>query len=100
MAVNKSDKYFTPINIVDHVIKKTIEIIGVENITEIIESSAGKGVFIEPLKKAFPNITQHYYELIPESNGHPEIVKMNFMRLMLTYLRNTHQNLKLKKSKK
>ena len=82
MSVNRLDKYYTPQHIVDLTIQKTKEIIGEQNITEIIECAAGDGAFIESLKKAFPNIPQRYYDLYPE---HPEIVKYDYKKLMLSY---------------
>ena len=38
-----NDKYYTPIDLAKKCIDKTFEIIGKENITEIIEHSAGNG---------------------------------------------------------
>ena len=84
MAVNGNDKYYTPDWLVEHTIKKAIEIIGIENITEIVEPSAGDGAFIEPLKKAFPNIKQIYYDTKPE---HPEVIKQDYRRAFLSYKR-------------
>jgi len=72
MAVNTKDKYYTPDWLVEHTIKKAIEIIGKENIREIVEPSAGDGAFIESLKKAFPDLKQRYYDLYPE---HPEVTE-------------------------
>ena len=82
MAVNTKDKYYTPDWLVEHTIKKAIEIIGKENIREIVEPSAGDGVFIEPLKKAFPDLKQRYYDLYPE---HPEVIEQNYKEIRLTY---------------
>ena len=39
------DKYYTPIDIAKYCIDKTYEIIGRENIIEVIEPSAGDGSF-------------------------------------------------------
>lgn len=44
MRIEK-DKYYTPIEIAKRCFDKTIEIIGYNNITEIIEPSAGDGSF-------------------------------------------------------
>jgi hypothetical protein len=82
MAVNLRDKYYTPDYLVQHTINKAIEIIGKENITDIVEPSAGDGAFIEELKKAFPDIPQHYYDLHPE---HPEVKKYDYKKLLLSY---------------
>lgn len=39
----KNDKYYTPKDLAKYLINKTIEIIGTNNITDIIEPSAGNG---------------------------------------------------------
>ena len=39
------DKYYTPKELAKYCINKTYEVIGKENITEIIEPSAGSGSF-------------------------------------------------------
>lgn len=44
---NRLDKYYTPKGIAKHCYDKVLEIIGKENITEIIEPSAGAGVFLD-----------------------------------------------------
>ena len=82
MAVNTKDKYYTPEWLVIHTIKKAIEVIGKENITEIVEPSAGDGAFIDELKKAFPKLKHRYYDLYPE---HPEVVEQNYKEVRLTY---------------
>lgn len=41
------DKYYTPLEIAEHCYNKAIEVIGRENISEIIEPSAGQGVFLD-----------------------------------------------------
>jgi len=61
MAVNSLDKYYTPDNLVKYHIKKTIEIIGLENITDIVEGSAGDGAYIEPLREAFSGHNIEFY---------------------------------------
>ena len=82
MAVNTKDKYFTPDWLVEHTIKKAIEIIGKDNITDIVEPSAGDGAFIRALKNAFPDTPQRYYDLYPE---HPEVVRYDYKKLKLSY---------------
>ena len=81
MAVNTKDKYFTPDWLVEHTIKKAIEIIGKDNITDIVEPSAGDGAFIRALKNAFPDTPQRYYDLYPE---HPEVVRYDYKKLKLS----------------
>ena len=45
MAKIINDKYYTPIELAKYCIDKTYKIIGRENITDIIEPSAGNGSF-------------------------------------------------------
>lgn len=82
MAVNEKDKYYTPDWLVKHTIKKAIEIIGKDNITEVVEPSAGDGAFIEQLKRNFNGIPHHYYDTSPE---HPEITKQDYKTVRLSY---------------
>ena len=44
------DKYYTPIDLAKTLIGKTIEIIGKENIKEVIEPSAASGAFSKQLE--------------------------------------------------
>lgn len=84
MAVNTKDKYYTPEWLVKHTVKKAVEIIGKENITDIIEPSAGDGAFIEELDKLAKElgINVEYYDLYP---SHPRIVKMDYKKLIKSY---------------
>jgi hypothetical protein len=82
MAVNTKDKYYTPEWLVNHTIRKAIEIIGKENITEVVEPSAGDGAFLEALKSNFNNIPLKFYDLYPE---HPEVMKMDYKKVLLSY---------------
>ena len=41
------DKYYTPKSLAEYCYQKVIEIIGKENISDIIEPSAGQGVFLD-----------------------------------------------------
>jgi len=84
MAVNTKDKYYSPDWLVEHTIKKAIEILGYDNISDIIEPSAGDGAFIEMLKKYFPDKLQYYYDLYPE---HPEVKEQDFKELRKSYKR-------------
>ena len=49
MAKIENDKYYTPVDLAKYCIGKTFEIIGKENITDIIEPSAGNGSFSNQL---------------------------------------------------
>ena len=82
--VNENNKYYTPAWLCEHTIKKAIEIIGIENITEIVESSAGDGTFITFIKEYFPNIIHRFYDILPE---HPEIIQQDYKTVRLSYKR-------------
>ena len=84
MTVNTKDKYYTPEWLVKHTVKKAVEIIGKENITDIIEPSAGDGAFIEELDKLANELGVNvgYYDLYP---SHPRIVKMDYKKLIKSY---------------
>lgn len=70
------DKYYTPNDIVDECIKLTYNIIGIENITEIIEPSAGNGAFSNKIKDCIA------YDIEPDSDN---IIKQNFLELNLEH---------------
>ena len=70
------DKYYTPEITAQHCIDKTYEIIGKENISEIIEPSAGNGSF----SKHIPNCIS--YDIEPE---HTSIIKQDYLKLKLPY---------------
>ena len=75
MAKIDNDKYYTPIDLAIYCINKTYEIIGKENITEIIEPSAGNGSFSNQLNCIA-------YDLYPEKNN---IIQQDFLELDLDY---------------
>ena len=77
MAKIKNDKYYTPPELAEYCIKKTFEIIGEKNISEIIEPSAGNGVFSEKIPSHFA------YDIEPE---HENIIKQDFLQLSISYL--------------
>lgn len=70
------DKYYTPIELAKYCIDKTYEIIGKENITEIIEPSAGCGNF----SLQIPNCIA--YDIEPE---HESIINKDFFEVNLPY---------------
>lgn len=70
-----NDKYYTDINIAKYCIEKTFEIIGKQNITYIIEPSAGNGSFSLQLNC-------DAYDIVPE---HDSIIKQNYLELDLPY---------------
>lgn len=75
MAKIELDKYYTSVNLAKYCIDKTFEIIGKENITDIIEPSAGNGSFSNQLKCVA-------YDIEPE---HKSIIKQDYLKLELEY---------------
>lgn len=76
------DKYYTPQELADYCVQKVIEIIGKENITELIESSAGNGVFLNSFEKLLPDVPYLAYDIEPEDN---RIMKQDYLSLDLEY---------------
>jgi len=70
------DKYYTPKDIVEECINLTYDTLGLENITEIIEPSAGNGAFSMNLEGCVA------YDIEPEGDG---IIKQDFLELDLEY---------------
>lgn len=64
MAKIANDKYYTPQHIVDLVIQRTKEVIGLDNITEFIEPGAGNGAFLDKLYELGKPV--YAYDLCPE----------------------------------
>lgn len=79
MSKIKNDKYYTSPELAEYIVDKTKEIIGEENITEYLESSAGNGVFLDYLP---PNILA--YDIEPEDNLN-RIIKQDYLILDLEY---------------
>ena len=75
MAKIELDKYYTPVNLAKYCIDKTFEIIGKENITDIIEPSAGNGSFSNQLECIA-------YDIDAE---HKSIIKQDYLKLELEY---------------
>lgn len=75
MAKIDMDKYYTPDHIVDHCIARVGEIIGFDNVTHIVEPSAGAGAF--SLK-----LDCDAYDLEPE---HESVARQDFLELDLGY---------------
>lgn len=70
------DKYYTPKELAKYCIDKTYEVIGIDNITEVIEPSAGSGSF----SLQIPNCIA--YDIEPE---HKSIIEQDFLKLDLAY---------------
>ena len=75
----KNDKYYTSKELAEYVVDKTKEIIGEENITEYLESSAGNGVFLDYLNKPYLA-----YDIEPEDDK-DRIIKQDYLELDLEY---------------
>ncbi len=71
------DKYYTSPDLAKHIVDKTKEIIGEDNITEYIEPSAGEGVFLDYLDKPYLA-----YDIEPEDD---RIIKQDYLKLELEY---------------
>jgi hypothetical protein len=70
-----NDKYYTSKELSKYCIDKTFQIIGKENITEIIEPSAGNGSFSDQIECIA-------YDIEPESDY---IIKQDFLQLDIEY---------------
>lgn len=80
MAKITNDKYYTSNEVVEkcwNIIKETIDL---NEVTEIIESSAGNGAWIDKIKET--GIPYKLYDIEPE---HPEIEKQDFLELDMDY---------------
>ena len=74
------DKYYTSEEVVNkcwEILKETIDF---NEITEIIESSAGAGAWLEKIKET--GIDYKAYDILPE---HPEVIEQDFLELDLDY---------------
>jgi len=74
----ENDKYYTPKDLAKRLIDKTYEIIGEENISEVIEPSAGNGSF----SLQIPSVCWAY-DIEPE---HESVIKQDFLTLDCGYL--------------
>jgi hypothetical protein len=74
----ENDKYYTPRELAKYCIDKTYEIIGEENISEVIEPSAGNGSFSEQI----PTVCWAY-DIDPDDEC---ILKADYLDLDITYL--------------
>lgn len=76
------DKYYTSQNIAKHCYNLALNNIGRENISDIIEPSAGRGVFLDVIGEDF---VVHSYDIAPEDN---RIVKQDYLELDIPYKEN------------
>ena len=80
MAKIPNDKYYTPTEVVEHCVNKVKEIAS-DDVTEVIEPSAGNGAFIKSIENNF-NCEKYYFDIIPEHN---KIKQQDFLELDLEY---------------
>ena len=78
MAKIENDKYYTSKELAKYCIDKTYKIIGEQNISEVIEPSAGNGSF----SLQIPSLCWAY-DIEPE---HESIIKQDFLTLDIKYL--------------
>lgn len=76
MSRIKNDKYYTSTKLAKYCIDKTFEIINTDNISEIVEPSAGQGSFSSQI----PNCIA--YDIEPEAEG---VVEQDFLTMDLGY---------------
>lgn len=81
MSKIENDKYYTPIDLANYCWDKTLEIIGEDNISEIIEPSCGDGSFYHH-KDYIPHFG---YDIEPHFNSQ-NIIKANFLNVNINYL--------------
>ena len=79
MSKIEHDKYYTPSNVVEYVVKRTKGLL--PNITEVIEPSAGGGAFIKALEGSF-DTPLRFYDLHPEND---KVLKQDFLALESEY---------------
>lgn len=70
------DKYYTPIEEAKRLIDKTFEVIGKENISEVIEPAAGGGAFSSQIEGCIA------YDIAPEGEN---IIQADFLKLDIEY---------------
>lgn len=76
MAKKDLDKYYTPVDVAKRLIDKTFEIVGKENITEVIEPSAGAGAFSKQIENCIA------YDIAPDDDS---IQQADFLTLDIPY---------------
>lgn len=79
----KNDKYYTPIDLANYCWDKVFEVIGEENISEIIEPSVGNGSFLHH-KEQLPHFA---YDIEPECKSKfTHIFKADYLEKDIKYL--------------
>ena len=79
----QNDKYYTPIEIANHCWDKVFEVIGEENISEIIEPSVGNGSFLHHTEQ----LPHFAYDIEPECKSNfTHIFKQDYLSANIEYL--------------
>ena len=78
------DQYFTSKETAEYCFNKAIEIIGKENITEFIETSAGEGVFLDCIEKFTPEIPYQAYDIDKKDE---RVVEQDYLTLDMEYIK-------------
>ena len=83
MSKIEHDKYYTPITVANYCIDKTLECIGEDNISEVIEPSVGDGAFLH-----HPKLFVHFaYDIEPECTSNvSRIFKQDYLNTHIPYL--------------
>ena len=81
MAKIENDKYYTPIPLANYCWEKTFEIIGEENISEIIDPSCGDGAFYHHSKQ----VPHFGYDIDPKCDF-LNVIKADYLEQDITYL--------------
>lgn len=81
MAKIENDKYYTPISLANYCWDKVLEVIGEENISEIIEPSCGNGAFYHHST----HIPHFGYDIEPECNFH-NVAKADYLSQDINYM--------------
>lgn len=81
MSRIQHDKYYTPISVANHCWDVVLDVIGKDNITEIIEPSCGDGAFYHH-KTEVPHFG---FDIEPHCNYH-NVTKVDYLAVEMTYL--------------
>lgn len=76
MAKIELDKYYTPREIAVRCYEKALDVVGKENVSEILEPSAGGGVFLDIDERI------KGYDIAPE---HPRVEQADYLNLRIEY---------------
>ena len=79
----ENDKYYTPIELANHCWDKVFEVVGEENISEIIEPSVGNGSFLHHAEQ----LPHFAYDIEPECESNfTHIFKQDYLSADIKYL--------------